>query len=109
MPDIVAMLTHERDKLNRAIEALGDNVAHAIINMTKAGKPDKRQGKHTVSAKARARMAAAQKARWAKVKASAVAAAKQSAPAKKVTMSPEAKAKIAAAQKARWANIKKDE
>jgi hypothetical protein len=26
MPDILAMLTHERDKLNRAIEALGDTV-----------------------------------------------------------------------------------
>ena len=31
MPDILAMLTHERDKLNRAIEALGDTVGHAVI------------------------------------------------------------------------------
>ena len=110
MPDILAMLTHERDKLNRAIEALGDTVGHAVINLTKA---TNRQGKHKVSAAARARMAAAQKARWAKLKAPAapVKAPARSAssvipPKKNFTMSPEARARIAASQKARWARMR---
>jgi hypothetical protein len=51
-----------------------------------------------MSASARARIAAAQKARWAKVKASG------GAPRRK--MSAAARAKIAAAAKARWAKAK---
>jgi hypothetical protein len=111
MPDILAILTHERDKLNRAIEALGDTVGHAVINITKA---TNRQGKHKVSPAARARMAAGQKARWAKMKAASEAPAKVPAkvatpfvaPKKKYAMSPEARARISAGAKARWARIK---
>jgi hypothetical protein len=59
-----------------------------------------------MSAAGRARVAAAQKARWAKIKA-AKTAVKPTKPAKKkFTMSAEAKAKISAAAKARWAKIK---
>jgi len=65
---------------------------------------DRRKGKR--SAAARAKMAAAQKARWAKVKAK-TSPATPAAPApekkKKRKMSPEGKARIIAAQKARWA------
>lgn len=56
----------------------------------------KRKG---MSAAGRARIAAAQKARWAKVK-------KSSPPKKKSTMSAAGRARIAAAQKARWAKAK---
>jgi len=104
MPDILAMLTHERDKLNRAIEALGDTVGHAVINITK--------GKHKISAASRARMAAGQKARWAKLKAPAAPtkapaqAAPPFAPKKKYTLSPQARANISAGAKARWVRIK---
>jgi hypothetical protein len=97
MPDILGMLISERNKLNRAIEALGGEVGNAIIRLTKVGKPGKRaSGKRTMSAEARAKIAAAQKARWAKVKAT---------PRKRgpFTMSAEAKAKISKAMKARWA------
>ena len=64
-----------------------------------------------ISAAGKARIIAAQKARWAKVKETAPAAPAApvpSAPAKKAkkTMSASAKAKIAAAAKARWAKIK---
>ena len=61
-----------------------------------------------ISAAGKARIIAAQKARWAKVKGTAPAAPAAPAPAKKAmkTMSPAAKAKIAAAAKARWAKIK---
>jgi len=62
-----------------------------------------------MSAAGKARIVAAQKARWAKIK-SAKSAVKAAQPVKsakkKSTMSPEAKAKISAAAKARWAKIK---
>jgi hypothetical protein len=66
--------------------------------------------KGRMSASAKAKIAAAQKARWAEVKA-ARPLVKQTktaaqAPVKKRTMSAAAKAKISAAAKARWAKIK---
>jgi len=71
-------------------------------------KVDGRKGKR--SAATRAKMKAAQQARWAAKKgAEATPAATQAlkSPRKKRrTMSPEARAKIAAAQKARWAKVK---
>jgi hypothetical protein len=70
-----------------------------------AAKPAKKKG--GMSAAGRARVAAAQKARWAKINAAKgkVVAPKIAAkPAKKkFTMSAAAKAKISAAAKARWA------
>src|SRR6266704_2288997 len=71
-----------------------------------AAKPAKRGG---MSAAGKARIAAAQKLRWSKIKAAkGKPAAKTAAkPAKKkFTMSAAAKAKISAAAKARWAKIK---
>jgi hypothetical protein len=100
MPDILEMLTAERDKLNRAIEALGGQVGSAIIRMTKTGR------KRHVSAAARAKMAAAQRARWAKVKGTAAPASSPTAPKKKYTLSPAARANIAAGARKRWAKIK---
>lgn len=67
-----------------------------------------RGGKRTMSPEARERIAAAQRARWAKVKGtSAPAAAKPAATKKKRTLSPEARAKIAEAARRRWAKVKK--
>jgi len=96
MPDILAILVSERDKLNRAIAAFGGDVSSVIGRLTKSVA----QGKRTASLEARARMAAAQKARWAKAKVK---------PRKRgpVKMSDEAKAKISKAMKARWAARKK--
>jgi hypothetical protein len=60
-----------------------------------------------MSAAGRARLVAAQKARWAKVRAAnAAGGIKTGAPRKKFTMSAAAKAKISAAAKARWAKIR---
>lgn len=80
--------------------------------------PSRRRGKkRKMSPEARARIVAAQKARWAKfnaAKGGTPKAAKVSAPApaapaakgkKKRKMSPEARARIVAAQKARWAKF----
>jgi hypothetical protein len=59
-----------------------------------------------MSAEGRARIAAAQKARWAKVNAGKVESPRTEAPAKKRKMSAAGRAAIQAAQKARWAKVK---
>ena len=62
-----------------------------------------------ISAAGRARIAAAQKARWAKLKAKKVTIstlAPASGKAKRSPLSPEGRARIVAAQKARWAKVK---
>lgn len=60
-------------------------------------------GRRTMSASARARIAAAQRARWAKVKGKQPA---KSSGGSKRKMSAAARAKIAAAARARWAKAK---
>jgi len=76
-----------------------------------AAKPGRRR--RGLSAEGRARIAAAQKARWAKVKGAAAPAAPAAAskPAGKRkgkrNLSPEARARIVAAVKRRWAKAKK--
>jgi len=75
-----------------------------------AAKPGRRKRRRGLSAEGRARIAAAQKARWAKLK-GAAAAAPAAMPAvkrrKKRHLSPEARARIVAAVKRRWAKAKK--
>ena len=74
-----------------------------------AAKPKGRKGPRKMSAEARAKIAAAATARWAKTKATAAPVAKRAAkPApKKSGLTPEGRAKLAAAMKARWAARKK--
>jgi hypothetical protein len=60
-------------------------------------------GKRVMSASARARIAEAQRLRWAKVRGTTPA---KSAGGSRRKMSPAARAKIAAAAKARWAKAK---
>ena len=71
----------------------------------------KRRGGANMSAEGRARIAAAQKARWAKVHAAKVGKAKVtgevSGARKRRKMSPEGRANVAAAAKARWAKNRK--
>ena len=62
-------------------------------------------GKRVISAASRRKMAAAQKARWAKVRSGQPPAKPQSAKPTRV-MSISARRKIAAAQKARWAKLR---
>jgi hypothetical protein len=64
--------------------------------------------KRTFSVASKAKMAAAQKARWAKKNGAAPAAVETPTvkTRKKRTISPEGLARIAAAQKARWAKVK---
>jgi hypothetical protein len=87
--------------LKKQIETLSNRLA-SILGAP-ASKPAKARRKRGMSAAGRAAVAAAQKARWAKIK-SAKPAAKT--PAKRRKMSAAAKAKISAAAKARWAKAK---
>jgi hypothetical protein len=76
------------------------------VEATPVAKPAKKKG--GMSAAGRARIAAAQKARWAKAKAGKAPVAIKPAKQKTHTMSAAGRAKIAAVQKARWAKIKAD-
>jgi hypothetical protein len=99
------------DQLRRAL-SLKEQIATLEVQLSQmVGVPSpapaapavKRSGTGKRSAAARAKMAAAQKARWAKVKAQTVAA-----PAKVVRrrLSATTRAKMAAGAKARWAQRK---
>jgi|SRR5581483_5870443 len=65
-----------------------------------------RGGRRTMSASAKARIAAAQRARWAKFHAAKGEGKSDVAPKKKRKMSAAGRAKIAAAARARWAKAK---
>ena len=93
---VLKELQQERGRLDEAIRAIEELVGHNRAG----GIPtrSKRSGR-TVSAAARRKMAAAQRARWAKVK-----RGEASAPVR--TMSRVARNKIAAAQRARWAKVR---
>ena len=124
------------DRLKRAVEVaeqieklqselasiLGDKQAAAPAPVAKAPKAAKvvvskpaGKGKRTMSPEARERIAAAQRARWAKSRgavvakpaASASAAAPKAKTGKRPPLSPEAREKIAAAARRRWAAVKK--
>jgi len=79
----------------------GGNAPAAVETTAKPGRKRRRK----MSASARARIAAAQKARWAKIKGIATAPAAKKR--KRRGLSPEGRARIIAAQKKRWAAIKK--
>ena len=100
------------EALEEKFDAILGGAAPEVKIKRKMGRPN---GKRTMSPEGRAAIAAAQKARWAKVhgktsskKATPATTVVKAAPKKKV-MSPEAKAKIAAAMKARWAAKKQDD
>jgi len=88
-------------RLAEITQALGTSGAASPVVLTAPGK------RH-FSAATKAKMAAAQKARWAKLKdGQAVPAAAQAAPTKaRRKYSAEAKARMAAGAKARWAKAK---
>ena len=102
----VQQLRHAAN-LKEKIVALEKELSQILGSSTKpvaASPATKKKG--GISAAGRARIAAAARARWAKINA-AKAAVKVAVPAKKkFKMSAAAKAKISAAAKARWAKVK---
>jgi hypothetical protein len=98
---VVQQLKNEHDRLTKEIRA----VTAALSAFGAAyGKPSRTSGK--ISAAGRARIAAAQRMRWAKLRKNSGQAAKIIAMPRKRTMSIAARKKIAAAQRARWAKVK---
>src|SRR5579862_1549807 len=95
---IVRLLKNEQDRLTKQLNGIG--AALAAFGET-YGKGTGRQ----ISAAARSRIAAAQRARWAKEREKAGAEKVVSTRAKR-TMAAAARKKIAAAQRARWAKVK---
>jgi hypothetical protein len=93
---VVRLLKKEQDQLTRELRGIGAALAafgHAYGKGT---------GTRKLSASARARIAAAQRARWAKVRETARVVPIRA----KRTLSAAARKKIAAAQRARWARVK---
>jgi hypothetical protein len=96
---VVQLLKKEHGRLTK--ELRGISAALAAFGKTYG----KQTGTRRLSTAARARIAAAQRARWAKVRASKNSSRNGTA-APKRTMSAAARKRIAAAQRARWAKVK---
>jgi hypothetical protein len=103
-------------ELKERIESLNDELAGILSGTQSDGTSDTPQtrgrgGRRKMSAAGRARIAAAVKARWARIRAEKggadASASNGSDNVKpKRTMSPAARKKIAAAARARWARVK---
>jgi hypothetical protein len=96
---VVQQLRKERDQAARVVERLD-----AALTALNGGSYRRTATRRTISAAGLARIAAAQRARWAKLRGNA--GQKQNVVSKKKTMSAAARKKIAAAQRARWAKVK---
>ena len=97
MSNLTSVLKHleqERTRLAAQLQQLNNAIAALNGNS---------QSNRTISAAGRARIAAAQRARWAKVRGSKVVPINR----KRRKMSASAIARIRAAQKARWAKWRK--
>jgi hypothetical protein len=93
LSEIVTQLKKERDRVQQQLSGLNAALA-AFANVYRTETGPRRK----ISAKGRARIAAAQRARWARVRG-------QQKPGRR-TMSASTRRKIAAAQLARWAKLK---
>jgi|SRR5579859_4772085 len=94
---VVRLLKKEQERLTKQLKGIG--MALAVFGKTYG----KQIAPRKLSAAGRARISAAQRARWSKVKATSRG---NVAMPKKRTLSAAARKKIAAAQRARWAKVK---
>jgi hypothetical protein len=88
---VVQQLRRERERAQREVHSI-DAALTALGNLSVNGS---NRGRHNMSAAARKKISLAQKARWAKQKATP-----------RRTMSAAGRRRIAAAQRARWAKVK---
>ena len=101
MPNIIALLKAERDRVGRQLKGLNAALeAFAGEYRDGATRPRRRR---KLGAQALANIRAAQKARWARQR-SATANSSNNAPKRKISKA--TKARTAAAQRARWAKAK---
>jgi hypothetical protein len=108
---IMQQLKKERDRVERELSGLNAALAAFVNVYAGKSKPTTGRKRRKMSVSARKKIAAAQRARWAKARKGSrpavVGAAKTTAstPTRR-TMSASARRKIAAAQRARWAKLK---
>ncbi len=95
--EIISLLKAERDKAAQQANAL-DTAIRALSGMNSTGA---RRGRRTMSAAARARISASQKARWARTRGQKVVSI-----APKRRISPAGLARIRAAARTRWAKVR---
>jgi hypothetical protein len=100
MAGVVEQLRKEHDRLSKELKG----IAAALSAF--GGAYGKRKGTRTISAEGRARISAAQKARWKKISGKGGHSVKALSIPKRRTMSAAARRKIAAAQRSRWAKVK---
>jgi hypothetical protein len=117
--DLDGLIESARRQLGTRSTAKTSGFSVPELSGMPAATPVRRRGrrKRVMSAEARARIAEAQRQRWAAsrkqggskagAKAAGAKAAKAKPAAKKRTMSPEARKRIAEAQRKRWAAVKK--
>ncbi len=98
-------LQHELNRVDAAITALGGPSGHSV---KPASATDGAGPRRVLSLGARRRIAAAQRARWAKVRAQkkGTPATAAASPKPRRVMSIGARRRIAAAQRARWAKVR---
>jgi hypothetical protein len=99
---VVQQLRKERDQAARTLEQL--DAALAALDGDSHGR--RTGARRKISAAGRARIAAAQRVRWAKVRGNGAQKRNVVSMPKKKTMSAAARRKIAAAQRERWAKVK---
>ena len=100
---VVSQLREQRTNLLNDLK----HVDAALSALTRLNGGSKQaEPRRTLSASARRKIAAAQRLRWATVRAQNVVPIKGAKTAKR-TMSASARRKIAAAQRARWAKVKR--
>ena len=97
---VIEMLRKEHHRLTREISAVS-----AALSAFRAAYGKSPKNGSGMSAAGRARIAAAQRARWAKAKENSRNANVVTIP-KKRTLSASARRKIAAAQRARWSKVR---
>jgi hypothetical protein len=99
LSDVVRLLKVEHDRLSKQIQGISAALAAFGTTYTNGN-----TGRRKISAAGRARIAEAQRQRWAKIKGKNAQAAATEAP--KRTLSAAARKKIAAAQRLRWKKLK---
>jgi hypothetical protein len=100
---VVSQLRNQRTQMQGQMERLDDAIS--LLRNLSNGSRSTSGGRHNLSASARRRIAAAQKARWAKWHQQHGQSNRKITPRRVVSIA--SRRKMAVAQKARWANRKK--
>jgi hypothetical protein len=101
MGDVVGLLKKERDRLTNQLHGVS-----AALEAFGAAYGKQNGIRRKISAAGRARIAAAQRKRWANVKGKSGQTESVAAEPKRRIMSAAARKKIAAAQRLRWAKVR---